>query len=67
MFGLSTGHLLILLVVALLLFGSRRLPELGESLGKGLRAFKKGIEGGSDEPKQIDQEKKSPHDPDHKA
>lgn len=44
MFGLSIGHLLILLVVVLL-FGSRRLPELGSALGKGLNAFKKGLEG----------------------
>ena len=48
MFGLSMSHLLILLVV-LLLFGARRLPELGTNLGKGLRAFKKGLEGGGDE------------------
>lgn len=44
MFGLSAGHLLILTVVVLL-FGSRRLPELGNALGHGLRAFKKGLEG----------------------
>ena len=41
MFGLSVSHLLILLVV-ILLFGARRLPELGESLGKSINAFKKG-------------------------
>ncbi len=44
MFGLSLGHLLILAVVVLL-FGSRRLPELGSALGKGVSAFKKGLEG----------------------
>ena len=44
MFGLSLGHLLILLVVVLL-FGSRRLPELGTSFGKALRGFKQGMEG----------------------
>lgn len=44
MFGMSLGHLLILLLV-LLIFGAKRLPELGSSLGKGLRAFKRGIEG----------------------
>ena len=48
MFGLSLGHLLILLVVVLL-FGHRRLPELGSALGKGLNAFKKGLEGKSDD------------------
>lgn len=44
MFGLSGGHLLILAVVVLL-FGSRRLPDLGSALGKGVHAFKKGLEG----------------------
>ena len=44
MFGLSLGHLIILLIV-ILLFGSRRLPELGSALGKGIHAFKKGLEG----------------------
>ena len=51
MFGLSMSHLLILLVV-LLLFGARRLPELGTNLGKGLRAFKRGLEGGGDDEKK---------------
>ena len=45
MFGLSGGHLLILAVV-LLLFGPKRLPELGSSLGQTIRGFKKGLEGG---------------------
>lgn len=44
MFGLSLGHLMILTVVVLL-FGHRRLPELGNALGRGLGAFKKGLEG----------------------
>ncbi len=44
MFGLSGGHLLIVAIVVLL-FGSRRLPELGSALGKGIGAFKKGLEG----------------------
>lgn len=47
MFGLSLGHLIILGVVVLL-FGSRRLPELGSALGKGMNAFKKGLAGEED-------------------
>lgn len=46
MFGLSLGHLLIVAVVVLL-FGARRLPELGHALGKGIGAFKRGLEGKS--------------------
>lgn len=53
MFGLSGGHLLILAIVVLL-FGSRRLPELGSALGKGLGAFKKGLEGGKDDKNNPD-------------
>jgi len=48
MMGLSITHLLILLFVVLL-FGAKRLPELGSSLGKGLRAFKKGLDGKHEE------------------
>ena len=47
MFGLSLGHIIILGVVVLL-FGSRRLPELGSALGKGMNAFKKGLAGEED-------------------
>lgn len=59
MFGLSGGHLLILFFVVLL-FGSRRLPDLGSALGQGIRGFKKGLEGTSDEERsKIDSDKKS--------
>jgi sec-independent protein translocase protein TatA len=35
----------IVLVVALLVFGPKRLPELGNSLGRGIKDFRKGIDG----------------------
>ena len=50
MFGLSGGHLLIVAVIVLL-FGSRRLPELGSALGRGVHAFKKGLDGKSEDDK----------------
>jgi sec-independent protein translocase protein TatA len=37
-------HLLVVLVIVLVVFGPRKLPELGESLGKSIGAFKKGLE-----------------------
>jgi len=40
---LSFAHILILLVIVLLVFGARRLPEIGSSLGKGIREFKKSM------------------------
>lgn len=44
MYGFSGGHLIIVAIVVLL-FGSRKLPELGSSLGKGMKAFKDAVEG----------------------
>lgn len=38
----------IVLVVALLVFGPKRLPDLGNSLGRGIREFGEGIKGGGD-------------------
>jgi sec-independent protein translocase protein TatA len=49
---LTPTHLIIVLVVALLLFGPRKLPELGKGLGEGLRGFKDGIKGTTDAAKQ---------------
>lgn len=41
---LSPVHLVILLVIALLVFGPRRLPEIGAGLGKGLREFRQAMQ-----------------------
>ena len=49
-FGISLPELLILLVVLLLVFGAKRLPEMGKSLGKGMREFKDAVSGTDDEP-----------------
>ena len=46
MLGLDNPlHILFVLVIVLLLFGAKRLPEMGQSLGAGLRGFKKSING----------------------
>ena len=50
-FGISLPELLILLVVLLLVFGAKRLPEMGRSMGKGMREFKDAVTGiGEDAP-----------------
>jgi len=40
-------HIVLLLVIALLLFGGKRLPEIGKALGSGMREFKDAITGNS--------------------
>ena len=50
MIGLDNPlHIAILLAVLLLIFGAKRLPEMGRSLGSGLRGFKESISGESQE------------------
>ncbi len=43
-------ELAIVLIIALVIFGPKRLPELGRSLGNGLREFKSSVSGDHDEP-----------------
>jgi sec-independent protein translocase protein TatA len=52
MFGdLSFSHILILLLVLVLVFGARRIPEIGSSLGQGIKEFKRSLKDAtSDEP-----------------
>ena len=45
MFGLGTSELMIILAIVVVLFGARRLPELGSGVGKAIRNFKSGLSG----------------------
>ena len=59
MFGIGLPELFIILAVCLLLFGAQRLPEIGKSLGEGIREFKKAVkEGAEDTLKSKDLEQK---------
>ena len=44
MFGLGTPELIVILLIAFFVFGSKKLPEIGAGLGKAIGAFKKGID-----------------------
>jgi sec-independent protein translocase protein TatA len=54
-------HLIIVAVLAILLFGGRKLPELGKGLGEGLRGFKEGMKGITDETKAAVKTEESAH------
>src|SRR5262245_45818309 len=49
--GFSIWHLLLLLAVAMLLFGAGRVSEMGKGLGEGIRNFKKGLREDEDDPR----------------
>lgn len=44
MFGLGTSELILILIIALIVFGPSKLPSLGKGLGEAIRGFKKGLE-----------------------
>jgi sec-independent protein translocase protein TatA len=58
--------LIVILIVALLVFGPKRLPEIGRSLGKGMREFKDSITGSDDKaelPVRSEDEPRPPSSP----
>jgi sec-independent protein translocase protein TatA len=59
MFGLGAPELLLILVIALIVFGPGRLPELGGALGKGIRDFRKSFEGEKEAEAKLEDQSKS--------
>lgn len=63
LFGpIGPTELLLILLIIVIIFGARRLPELGKGLGEGIRNFKKGFSSKESESKKTDSEKTSPPD-----
>jgi sec-independent protein translocase protein TatA len=54
---IGTTELIVILIVILVLFGGKKLPELAKSLGKGLHEFKKAASGKIEEEKEIVEKK----------
>ena len=52
--GVGVPELLIVLAIALIIFGPKKLPEVGRSLGRGMREFKDSITGGRDHDADAD-------------
>ena len=72
MFGLRGQELLIILLIVLLIFGARKLPDLARSIGASAKEFRKGVEEGSEpesdtqtpDPQTPDPHTPDPHTPD---
>ena len=62
MFGIGMTEMMIVLVIILVVFGARKLPEIGSGLGKGIKSFKQGMNEDEAPAKQIGHEAKPAED-----
>ena len=61
MFGVGWQEILLIVLIVLLLFGAKRIPEVMRSIGKGVRELKRGMSGiDSDEPEKDHKDDKGP-------
>lgn len=56
--AMSFSHWVIVLIIIILLFGAKKIPELAQGLGKGIKTFKKEMDEVEDKKTQIKEEKK---------
>ncbi|MFQ5913282.1 MAG: twin-arginine translocase TatA/TatE family subunit [Nitrospinota bacterium] len=54
MFGFGIQELMIILIIILVIFGARKLPEIGAGLGKGIKSFKAGVSGKEESKEEPD-------------
>ena len=62
MFGIGMQELIIIAIIALIVVGPKKLPDLAKTLGKGFNEFKKATEGITDDLKETLKEDKKPDD-----
>ena len=55
-------EIVVILIIALIVFGPRRLPELGRSMGKGIREFKSSLSGDKDDEDEVRELERAPRD-----
>jgi len=48
--GIGMGELVVILLIVLIIFGAGKLPQIGDSLGKGIRNFKNAVKGDEPQP-----------------
>jgi sec-independent protein translocase protein TatA len=59
MFGIGFPELIVILIIALVVFGPGKVPELGSALGKGIRDFRRAFEGQDEEHPDAEAPKKN--------
>jgi sec-independent protein translocase protein TatA len=59
--ALQPGHLLVILAIVLIIFGPRKLGDLGKSLGEGMRELRKGADPGADHSGAVAAARTCPH------
>ena len=61
--NIGPWEIILLLLLALLLFGAKRLPEIGRSLGRGMREFKDSVSGKDDDAEPIHRQLEAADEP----
>jgi sec-independent protein translocase protein TatA len=58
--NIGPGEIIVLLVIALLVLGPQRLPQVARSAGRGLREFKSALSGDDDDERELERERREP-------